>query len=320
MNWSSVKNLLIAMLVAANVFILFNIAKQNRARGYIDENEVDMAVGLLNDRGLAIDADSIPLRRFDAYIYESLYGEDYFQNAAETLAGSKSANRFILPDGSFMIDTENGASFDFDNGLGFVYKENGNIPSEAYTDITAENFSGYAAQHAELDKSHLKESADSAVRFLNAGLGSESQLSVRVEGGFYDEISGYSYILVQQLLDGIPIYKHSAVCAFDGGRLIAVSGYWYFFGVESSWDEELCDQINILFTDLDTLEKRRDSGADSDKAEPLPGIVTVTACYVPYWNSDKTALYFIPAWQIEHTDETTIVYNAVTNAEYISTR
>ena len=37
MNWSTVKNLLIAMLVAANIFLIYNISVQNRNKSYLDE-------------------------------------------------------------------------------------------------------------------------------------------------------------------------------------------------------------------------------------------------------------------------------------------
>ena len=64
MNWSSVKNLLIAILVAANLFLVYNIARQDRTRGYIDENEVSGAVELLAERGLEVHSDSKKKEKF----------------------------------------------------------------------------------------------------------------------------------------------------------------------------------------------------------------------------------------------------------------
>ncbi|MCI8388018.1 MAG: hypothetical protein HFE63_06075 [Clostridiales bacterium] len=322
MNWSSVKNLLIAILVAANLFLIYNIALQNRTNGYIDENEVRNAVSLLAERGLSVDISCVPLRRFNANIYESPYGDNYFEAAAEALSGAARENRTILPDGGLLIVTKNGDSFEFDNELGFIYNKNSNIPAASYTNITADNFSEFAKSCIDVSKSRLKKLTELAGAFLNAGIPTESLLGIRVDGGVYDEQSGLYYLLAVQLIDGIPISRHNVVCVFMGDTLIASSGHWYFFGLETSYNEELFDQVNILFTDLDTLENYRSSLSEnsSDEAEPLPGVSSVSACYAAYWNSDITALYFMPAWQIEHTDGTLIVYNAADSAQYFITR
>ena len=54
MNWSTVKNLLIAMLVAANIFLIYNISVQNRNKSYLDEKEVADAVGYSRPAGLRL--------------------------------------------------------------------------------------------------------------------------------------------------------------------------------------------------------------------------------------------------------------------------
>ena len=72
MNWSTVKNLLIAMLVAANIFLIYNISVQNRNKSYLDEKEVADAVGILASRGLEVDAEAIPLRRISASVRVSI--------------------------------------------------------------------------------------------------------------------------------------------------------------------------------------------------------------------------------------------------------
>jgi len=87
-NWSSVKNLLIAILIAANVFMLYNIARQDRTRNYIDEGEVADAVELLAERGMIVPAEVIPLRMFRARIWESFYSDSYHTGVAEKLTGN----------------------------------------------------------------------------------------------------------------------------------------------------------------------------------------------------------------------------------------
>ena len=320
MNWTSVKNMLILMLVAANMFLLYNISVQRRSRSYIDEDEVINAVSLLDDRGLSVDVSCVPLSRFDADIYESVYGEDYFNRTAELLSGSKRQNATIIPNG-ILIVTENGASFEFDSSLGFVYTKNSTISASAYTDINADNFDEYAGIYDKPGKSQTSELERIVTGFLSAGYGSESLFDIRIDGCIQDPNSGNYYIKASQLLDGLSVYGHGAVCAVSGGELVAAWGHWYFFDFDTSYNSDLYDQVNILFLDLETLEGRRESeAAGQSSEEPLPGVVSVDACFATYWNAEKTALYFIPAWQIGHTDGTLIVYNAANNTEYLSTR
>ncbi len=319
MNWSSVKNLLILMLVAANVFLLYNISVQRRSLAYIDEDEVMDAVSLLYDRGLPVDVECIPLRRFDADIYESVYGEDYFNRTAELLSGSKRQNATIIPNG-MMIVTENNDSFEFDNSLGFVYTKNNINQTAAYTDINADNFDDYAAVYTKPGKSQAAAAESVVVGFLSAGYGSESLFDIRVDGCIQDPNSGNYYIKASQLIDELPVYGHGAVCVVSSGELVAAWGHWYFFDFDTSYNSDLYDQVNILFSDLETLEGLRESESAQTSEEPLPGVVSVDACFATYWNAEKTALYFIPAWQIGHSDGTLIVYNAANNTEYLSTR
>lgn len=320
MNWGSVKNLLIAMLVVANMFLIYNISVQNRRKGYIDVSEVRNAILLLSERGLEVDYNCVPLKRFNADIYESLYDDNYFDNVSQTLSGSKRESRNILPNGGMRIVAENGASFEFDNGFGFMYRKNNNMAAPAYTDITAENFGESIELFGELGKTRLSGFARQAGEFLNSCQPDETHLSFRADGGFLNEPDGYYYILVSQLLDGIPIYGHGVVCVFSGDLLIAAYGRWYFDGTDTNYNNEMYDQVNILFTDLETLKNRQDSlkGSEEPSDISLPGVTAVTACYAIYWNSEKTALYFIPAWQVHHSDDTTIVYNASNSTEYSS--
>ena len=319
MNWASVKNMLILMLVAANVFLLYNISVQRRSLEYIDEDEVADAVSLLYDRGLSVDIGCVPLRRFDAEIYESVYGEDYFNRTAELLSGSKRQNATIIPNG-MMIITENGDSFEFDNSLGFIYTKNNNNQTAAYTNINADNFDDYAAVYQKPNKSQASDVEDIVVSFLSAGYGSESLFDIRVDGCILEPDTGNYYIKASQLIDGLVVYGHGVICVVSDGELVAASGHWYFFDFDTSYNSDLYDQVNILFSDLETLIGRRESENAQGSEEPLPGVISVDACFTTYWNAEKTALYFIPSWQLGHSDGTLIVYNAANSTEYLSTR
>ena len=70
MNWSSVKNLLIAILLAANLFLIFNIIRQDRTGNYISDEEIAGAVEVLAERGLVVPKSSIPKKKFKAAVWE----------------------------------------------------------------------------------------------------------------------------------------------------------------------------------------------------------------------------------------------------------
>lgn len=318
MNWSTVKNLLIAMLVAANIFLIYNISVQNRNKSYLDEKEVADAVGILASRGLEVDAEAIPLRRISASVCESFYPTDYFSVAAEALSGSPRTSAMMLPDGGMMIITAGGDSSEFYDDLRFVYYKNSNVRGAAYTDITADDLELVTENFGSLTKSKLSGYEKRVSDFLCRGQGEDYRFGVRIDGGALDEGAGVTYIFATQMLDGLPVYGNSAVCVFEGEDLLSARGYWYFGTAGETYSEEIYDQVNILFTDLSALTTRAAEEERPDAA--FPGVTSVTACYTPNWNADRTALYFIPSWQIDHSDGTRIVYNAINNSEYLSTR
>ncbi|MBQ8552501.1 MAG: hypothetical protein IJ428_06785 [Clostridia bacterium] len=334
MNWSSVKNLLIAILLAANLFLLFNIVRQDRTRGYVDEEEVYGAVELLAERGLDVDVSGVPLEKFNAPVYESLYSDEYYTEAAQTLSASPRELLLSLPDGGFSISAENGTVVEFDTEFGFAYMKYGNSESAAYTKITAENFASEAALWDEIGASRLNALIKRAEDFLELCVGDDYILSAKVTDSYHDSGSGFTYLLARQLLGDYPVYSHYAVCVFDGDELVYASGRWYFAPFDEDYNTELIDQVNILFTDLTALRSysiapfaladisdaeaqfpTKDTATDLDDTA-LPSVKSMQACYAIYWNANKTALYFIPAWQIDHNDGQTVVYNATNGTVY----
>ncbi len=332
MNWSSVKNLLIAILVAANLFLLFNIARQDRTRGYLAESEIRDAAELLYERGYSVSADIIPTKKFKAPVYESHYSDEYYTEVATALASSEREMLYTLPNGGISISTKSGALIEFDNEFDFRYSALDNPDSAAYTEITASTFAAASNSGTALSGARLKSLSAAATEFLCKQQTKDSNLSAEIAGAFTDE-NGRTFLLVEQCLDGYEIYSHYAVCVFEDSELIFAHGRWYFSDTNKDYNTELCDQINILFTDMATLKATLASAAsesvensgddtpsDASRSEniTLPSVSAVNACYVVYWSSNKTALYFIPAWQIDHNDSLTIVYNATNATMYSS--
>ena len=329
MNWSSVKNMLIAMLVAANLFLIYNIVRQDRTQDFIPEAEVDGALELLEARGLSVPKDAVPLKRFDARVYESLYSEGYFTDCAEALSGFGREMLYTLPGGGITITMLDGSFVDFDTEFGFRYASAGISDADAYTDITVNSFDG--DKYEAVGAAKLRSLSEKAVSFLCSRLADGSALGVNVIDSYTRD--GITYLLAHQTLDGYELYSHFAVCAFSEDKLIYAHGRWYFSDVSEDHRAKLCDQVSILFNDLQALRENVTvlRAPDSNSAEadipemeheggifkmPLPAVEAIKPCYATYWNVDKTAIYLIPAWQIEHSNSLTAVYNAISGIIY----
>ena len=325
MNWSSVKNLLIAILVAANLFLVYNVVRQEKTRGYLDEDEIRGAVELLAEDGLIVSEEDIPREKFKAPVYESIYSDEYYTGAAESLSGSKREMLYTLPEGGISITTENGSAFDFDTEFGFRYVKFDISDAAAYTDITADNFASFSKTYTEPTAKRLKSLSERAVSFLDKPLQGDDSLSSEVKSSCYDAQSDTTYLLAVQTLDGYEVYSHYAICIFESDELVYAHGRWYFAPLDEKYNTELHNQINILFTDLETLkaeslnplddasdETDEDILIDNEKPSKISPLVvnSMSACYVIYWNSEKTSLFFIPAWQIDYNSNRSIVYNA----------
>ncbi len=329
MNWSSVKNLLIGILVAANLFLIFNIVRQYRTRNYISDEEIAGAVELLAGRGLVVPKSGIPEKRFKGAVYESLYSDEYYTNAAASLTVSERELLISLPDGGFSITSKNGETVEFGTEFSFSYSKYDTFEDVAYTDITAENFARYKENGDAIGGAKYESLVRKAEKFLNSGVPADYMLSADVSGGYYDKENNSYILLARQYLNGYPVYSNYAVCVFSRDELIFAAGRWYFAPLDEDYSTTLRDQINILFEDLSALraeyaststvdgDTENETVPEFDENTKIPAIKAVSPCYAIYWNGDKTALYFIPAWQVEHIDGLTIVYNAANGTMYL---
>lgn len=339
MNWSSVKNLLIAILVAANLFLVYNIIRQDRIRGYIPAQEITGAVELLAERGLTVAQECVPLEKVKGVVYESLYSDEYYTEAAQTLSASEREMLIALPEGGFSITAQNGAVAEFDTEFGFRFTANDKSNEAAYTVITADSFYDTAEKWQALSGSRMKSLEKQAEVFLNSCVSADSDLYGEVTDGYFDPQSGLSYLLAAQRIGGGEIYSHFAVCVFEGESLIGAYGRWYFGDLEEDYSTEIIDQVNILFSDLGELSSRlvrpfsveigdtvqtdeeKETNVpltETSETEELPAVTGMKLCYITYWSADKSALYFMPAWQIDHIDGCITVYNATNGTTYAS--
>jgi len=371
LNWKSVKNLLILLLLAANLFLLYQVLLQQRQLNYLSEQEADDAIALLAERGLTVDKTVIPLKRFRADVCVGTWKGNYHETAALHLSGCDREVLTILPSGRVRILLKNGAVFESDEQFHFSYSVNTTSLSEsdgdsgngdtffAYTDITSENFHEKAIQGEELSQSDKRQLSDAMQSLFDFHSDNDSNLTATILDVFLlrndSSAEPMIYVFAEQYLNGIPIYGNKIICIFQNGKLTSAYGRWYFDKIDSGYSVTLYDQINILFADLRVLKTYQNKEDDEPAKDSILPDVTASAglfamansnfasrnpenlsdtavdesenaethvlqsllsCYIIYWNADKTALQFIPAWQMTHTDGTKVILNAATGTEY----
>lgn len=328
MNWSSVKNLLIAILLAANLFLIFNIIRQERTGNYISDEEIAGAVEVLAERGLIVPKSGIPKKKFKAAVYESIYNDEYYINAAAALTLSERELLITLPDGGFSITARNGETVEFGTEFSFSYSKYDISDNLAYTDITADSFFLYKNEGEAIGAAKFEALSRKAKKILGSAASSDDMFSAEISEGYYDAETDNYVLLARQYLKGYPVYSHYAVCVFSEDTLISAGGRWYFADTDKDYSTTLRDQINILFDNLTVLRTKYSEAsgigedetvitAEIDENIEIPAVKSVSPCYAIYWNADKTALYFIPAWQVEHIDGPTLVYNAANGTMYL---
>jgi len=331
LNWSTVNNLLITILIAANLFLVFNILRREHSRHYLDDETVSDAISLLREKGLDVDENSVPLRKFDALVYESPYNDEYYTGVAKRLSGAEREMLLSLPGGGFSIICEGGATVEFDGEFGFVYSKNDTFSQRAYTDITFDNVDSYRNRSEELSGSARRKAAQLAEELLRLEDSSENAPEAEITAMFRDKNNDLTYVFARQRFNDYLVSSHYAVCVFDGTDVLGAYGRWFFSDFGEVHSAELWDQINILFADMENLKNASNNDADSSNKSDgedtnngdtdttelrLPSVKSMEACYAVYWNADKTSLYFIPAWLIEHSDGQAILYNALNGTVY----
>ena len=60
MNWSKAKNWLIVLFIGVNLFLVFTIIRTNVQSSTIDRDTIANIVNILQENGIAVEADVIP--------------------------------------------------------------------------------------------------------------------------------------------------------------------------------------------------------------------------------------------------------------------
>lgn len=303
MGWNRLKLVLGAVLAAANVILALYMQNMIRTADYLPAEEIDEMLSLLAEDGIRVAENSVSAKKPELVIYEGQLGETYYSAAAKKLSGSNVSLSFNTP-GGCVLTMEDGDRYAFFDGFGLRY-ERQNAPDFL------------SAASIEWEKLTPLESASerALTRTVNGYLSAYRRSSADPQSFFLvrtvlrcalDPVSGIQYCLAIQSMRGAEIGNFQALFAVLDGEVVGVSGKWCFAELDTSYDAQLIDQVNILYSVKSIIDEKRAVGADAPD-----GILSVSLGYAAYFRADTDIFYLIPVWNIRTNDDVTIVINAV---------
>ena len=332
MNWSRVKTVTILVLTAVNIFFVINLRVQYVNTYLIGEDTRETASVILKKSGIIIDAERIPVKKPDLVIYENSCGDDYHERVVTKMTGTENFTRHMINNGTKCIIEDSGDEFEFSdqNRFEVTYKKKTGLavsPDAEY--IAAFNSSGTAVP----DDDSKDIAVNRAIRRFLFPSG-DSSYSVSCSTVRYDTSNDWYVVTAEETVDGYPLASQDGIVfVIKDGEVIYMRGEVMVLGFESDYNNELYDQINILFTEksyITSLNKQMlpendayipDIGSyedDPDASEMSAEyeIESLSLVYCVSWNADRTSFYLIPGWKIVYSDGTSRIRNALNGNIY----
>lgn len=177
MKWSSIKNVLILLLAATNVFLLANILTNESAAERLPEGIAESAVRFLEESGITASESLMP-KRYEKRrkVSAKFYGiDDLSEMLLGERVGYKSIGRIISAEKGASRLTLSGSEFAFETGKKAAGKDAGRI-------IEALREKGFDVKHAFFDKSDglVKNRVDGATvtkMYLNVCLDESGEIA-----------------------------------------------------------------------------------------------------------------------------------------------
>lgn len=334
MKWIKITAVFIVLLLAVNIFLIYNLVRQYSNTSLIDSDTIQKAVMLLEKSDIYISKDIIPRNKLKNKIYEGAFYtdmEEYYINTAKKLSGNSVTDDFTLHminNGIKIIENNRADVFEFynDNVFSFKYSIDSNVSlnsdpgdEEIIYDGSINNTGISKCREIE-DIINIKFSGNSNLSQTDSPEG--SYLQTKVKKITYDRKNDVYKAECIQTLDGLEIYGCEAVCIIHAEELIYAEGNIIFTGSNNSYNTGLYDQINVLFDEKAYIDQQN---KENVTGEPTDGKVKTKdeyincfkSIYCINWNTDRSSFYLIPAWYIEYNGETVRIRNAINGNIYI---
>lgn len=274
MNWGRAKTILIFLFLIINLFLYGMLSEIDRGINTIDDNVLENAVKVANNRGIKINKGSITKNRFKNGNME------LFLITAEP---EKCAERFLGKNSEC-------ASFDVASRT-YRYEKNGNVLE------IKDNFLHFLSGRDKKDIKDEKNAAENAAAALKK-FGIKRKNAKIVKNA---KENGKNYIVVKPIYKGFDVEGFSLTVFYDGAGITEMQGIWFDFA-DFSESETFLEDITAV---ISVLEGR----ADAPDAE----IVSADFAYFVQ-KEQLTGRYVtaIPTYTFKQSDEKLIVIDART--------
>lgn len=284
MNSSSIKNFLLILLFAVNIFLLVHLTVTGMSSTVISHEDVENAVKALEKKEIYAEAEQIPLKQNTQKVITVSSSAENRISAAEKFMG-KILAEYNLPNG-ITYQSENSYITFFDSGK-FEYGLIENRGTEAESSEEQVYISPVTKENGKKIKkafSQLVSHSEYKKLLSYSEIGqSESE----------DTLTVYADLLI----DGLKAENGLIVFKFRGNKLIYVSGKYLFDVFEKFYVKEYINAPSALFL----LEKR----AYVEKIQMI---------YYPVM-SDTDSYYFVPSWRIITSGGDSFTFDGVSGYE-----
>ncbi len=222
MNWPRVKTILILALLVVNLFLGYNIWVQNRAATELPKEMAKTAAQLLADRGLLIDADSIPLVR------PSLPALRY---TVDTPSITSLALEILEDSSDSVINTD-------ENGETIIASSEGSIR------LWGQNAVEYTAAQNPRTAAEPGDARRIAERLLlRLGMTADDFRIAEIR-----EEETQTVLQVSRLLLGYEVFDHGLTVTVSGDRVVRLTGRLLPAGEGYRQEVDNRDAVNVLFS------------------------------------------------------------------------
>lgn len=315
MNFKSIKIYFLVILIAANLFLIFNLYINSRNDGRLEREVIEDTVLILSENRIGITSDIIPEAVISADIIECAFDTGYYERVAELIGKEKKESVNILPDSSVRVTLKSGDSFVFDSNFKTDYT------SSAYDTSKDSDLADFMSDSAEalrkLKRTTLTDSEKRAAEFLITPKNEDEAL----KGFSYEFDAAYNFdggklAVFTQTLNGLAIRDHVMHVVIKNGEALRATGKWFYPLELVSYSSELYDQLSLLFKELQYKNNTygKDIVDESNKNTYVYNIEKIDMAYCIYWKTGQDALFFIPTWKIT-TDEPAVRYYNALNCE-----
>ncbi|MCL2775017.1 MAG: hypothetical protein FWD71_16960 [Oscillospiraceae bacterium] len=323
MNTKNTKSVIIILLLVANIFFIYNIIMFDVRTQNIPSDMINNAAGILNNKGIFLDAGAVPAKKPTNYIYEGEYSDNIFTDIVVNFSGipeDEIKSGIPLPDTSGTLYknkkkyTGGGYIFIFAD-LDYLHvsimdesneksrEDYGDVEQETDNEISVLTKTGITG----IQKSEIKKAKDIIENFIKKyssvqdvksdfdviGLKNENENGNRIEE-----------VAINQKYDGLRINSNIAYAEIKDGAVTYFYGSWYFGYFDAKYKMPLLDSVNILFK----CSEKDSSIITGDKLKKMNHEYNVLPT-----GSDK--FYLIPSWQLEFESGKTLSYSMVTGSK-----